>query len=337
MINNKNKLMKKIILSIFTFIGLASSAQLTQANHAPTPGQNFGTYQCDSLNPGAAGSGVVWNFATVNVHTAILKNYIVGTSASTVYPSANVAVGSAANNTFYYSSSATNLNYYGGNISAGGVDATLNYGTPAVYASYPMSFGTNTTSATAGTVNVTNPFPTSFNFTGNCSVLADGTGTLVLPAKTFTNVMRVATSQTITSTINVNSINYDYYDISISRYPILTIATSTISSLAGTSSQTTTTILSNYDVVSVNEKEKSSIELTVFPNPTTNFINFSTASIEATKVIAFDITGKVVATEIMEMGKAKMNTVNLASGVYMYQVTDKNNQILTTGKFNVNK
>ena len=329
--------MKKIILSIFTFIGLASNAQLTQANHAPMPGQNFGTYQCDSLNPGSAGSGVIWNFSTVNIHTSILKNYIVGTSASTVYPSANVAVGSATNNTFYYASSSTNLNYYGGNISASGVDASLNYGTPAVFASYPMSFGTSTTSATSGTVYVTSPFPTSFNFTGNCSVLADGTGTLVLPAKTFTNVMRVTTSQTITSSINVNSINYDYYDINISRYPILTIATSTISSLAGTSTQTTTTILNNYDVVGIKENQNTKIELSVFPNPATNFVNFSTASLEATKVIAIDLTGKTIATEVMEMGKAKLNTSNLASGVYMYQVVDKDNQILTTGKFNVNK
>lgn len=329
--------MKKIILSIFTFIGLTSSAQLTQANHAPTPGQNFGTYQCDSLNPGAAGSGVIWNFATVNIHTSILKNYIVGTSASTVYPSANVAVGSATNNTFYYASSATNLNYYGGNISASGVDATLNYGTPAVFASYPMSFGTGTTSATAGTINVTSPFPTSINFTGNCSVLADGTGTLVLPAKTFTNVMRVVTSQTITSSINVNSINYDYYDINISRYPILTIATSTISSLAGTSTQTTTTILNNYDVVGIKETQNPKIELSVFPNPATNFVNFSSSSLDAAKVIAFDMTGKIVATEVLESGKAKMNIASLASGIYMYQVTDKNNQTLTTGRFNVGK
>jgi hypothetical protein len=67
------------------------------------------------------------------------------------------------------------------------------------------------------------------------------------------------------------------------------------------------------------------------------FINFSTVSTEATKVIAYDMTGKVVATEVIEMGKAKMNTSNMASGAYMYQVTDKENQILTTGKFNVSK
>jgi hypothetical protein len=329
--------MKKTLLFVFTFFGLALSAQLTQANHAPTPGQNFGTYQCDSLDPGAAGAGVIWNYATVNVHTSMLKNYIVGASTSSVYPSANVAVGSATNNTFYYGSSPANLNYYGGNISANGVNATLNYGTPAVFAAYPMSMGTTTTSATAGTVYVTSPFPTSFNFTGNCSVLADGTGTLVLPSKTFTNVMRVATSQTITSTINVNSVNYDYYAIGISRYPILTIATSTISSMAGTSTQTVTTLLSNYDVVSVNENEKASIELTVFPNPTTNLINFSTPSIEAVNVIALDVTGKVVATEVIENKKAVVNTTAFSAGVYMYQVTDKNNHILTSGKFTVSK
>lgn len=331
--------MKKTLLSIFTIIGLAANAQLTQSNHAAVAGNSFGTNQCDSIAPGASGAGATWNYSALNIHTATwaTKNYISAASSSTMYPSAQVAVGSAANNTFYYSSSASELKYYGGNISANGVSATLSYSVPAIFASYPMSMGTTTASTTSGMVYVTSPLPTSFAFTGNCSVLADGTGTLVLPAKTFNNVMRVVTSQTIASSINVNSINYDYYDISISRNPLLTIATSTISSIAGTSSQTVVTVLSNYAIVSVNETEKPNIELSVFPNPATNLINFSTTNAEATQVIAFDVTGRVIASETLEMGKAKMNLNNFSTGVYLYRLVDKNKQTLTTGKFNVSK
>jgi len=331
--------MKKTLLSLSILFSVAASAQLTQANHAPYVGNSFGTNQCDSVAPGASGAGVTWNYSTLNIHTAswAVKSFVSAASGNTLYPSATIAVGSATNNTYYYKPSATDLKYYGGNINANGVTATLNYSSPAIFATYPMSMGTSTTSATAGTVNVTAPFPTSFSFTGNCSVLADGTGTLVLPAKTFTNVMRVITSQTITASINVNSVNYDYYAVGVTNNPILTIATSTISSLAGTSTQSIVTVLGNYDIVSVNENQKSSIELSVFPNPATNFINFETTSTEAAKVIAFDVTGKAVVTEMLEMGKAKMNLSNLSSGIYIYHVVDKNNQVLKSDKFNVNK
>ena len=213
--------MKKSLLSLSILLSLAASAQLTQANHAAKVGNSFGTYQCDSVAAGASGAGATWNYSTLNIHTAAwaTKNYVSAASANASYPSAQVAVGSAVNNTFYYSSTSSDLKYYGGNLNANGVSGSLNYSSPAIFATYPMSMGTSTTSATAGTVFVTSPIPTSFAFTGNCSVLADGTGTLVLPAKTFTNVMRVVTSQTVTATVNVNSINYDYYDISISRNP----------------------------------------------------------------------------------------------------------------------
>ncbi len=331
--------MKKTLLSLSILFSVAASAQLTQANHAAMVGNSFGTNQCDSVAPGASGAGTTWNYSTLNIHTAswAAKNYVSAVSSNTLYPSAQVAVGSSANNTFYYASTASDLKYYGGNITANGVTATLSYSNPAIFATYPMSMGTSTTSTTSGMVYVTNPFPTSFSFSGNCSATIDGTGTLVLPAKTFTNVVRVMTSQTITASINVNSINYDYYDISISRNPLLTIATSTVSSIAGTSTQTVVTVLSNYDVVSVKENTKSEIDLSVFPNPSSGVIHFATESTDAAKVIALDVTGKVIATEIVEMGKAKMNLTNLSSGVYIYQVVDKSNQVLKTGKFNVTK
>jgi len=96
-------------------------------------------------------------------------------------------------------------------------------------------------------------------------------------------------------------------------------------------------VQNNYAYVGINESQKSDIQLSVFPNPATNLINFTTTSPEATKVIGYDITGKIIGTELMESGKTKMNTTNLASGVYMYHVLGKYNQVIKSGKFNVSK
>ncbi len=337
--------MKKILLSSFTFLTLLGSAQtLTQANHAPAVGNPiYATYQCDSagISPGGSGAGQNWNYA-ITEHLSVLSTYTTSASSNIAFNPADVSVSSAANNTVYYKSSSSVLDYYGGDISIAAFDLNVKYTSPAVVAIYPMSLNSTTTSATSGSVNVISPLATSGTFNGSCVVTADATGTLTLPAKTFTNVIRVVTSQTLSASIaggaTVNLLVYDYYSTDASKAPILTINTSTISSLiGGTSTQTIVSVQKNYDVVGLNEAQKTKIELSVFPNPASHVINFNTHGTEAFKVTVFDMTGKLVSAELMDMGKAKMNTSNFTSGVYTYLVSDKNNQILTSGKFNISK
>jgi hypothetical protein len=329
---------------MFTCLSLATTAQtLTYSNHAPAWGNiPFQTEQCDStgITPGSTGAGMSWNFTPTNLHS--LKSY---TTSNTMpgnanYPAANVSVYSSTTDVAYHNTNTNSYNYYGGNLVINTYDLNVKYANPATYAIYPMSLNTSTTSITSGTISLTLfGFPLSPTFNGTCSVTADATGTLTLPGKAFNDIIRLTTSQILSASgATVNLVNYDYYSASASKAPIYSIQTSTINATGQpASTQTITTVLSNWTVVGINQVQNSNIELSVFPNPAASFVNFSTTSLEATKVIAFDMTGKIVATEIMEMGKAKMNTVNLASGVYMYQVTDKNNQTLTTGKFNVSK
>lgn len=340
----KHKYMKKTLLSILSLIGLTVTSQtLTETNHAPGWWNPvYITNQCDSfgVNPGASGAGAIWTFNPSNLHS--LKTYTTSNTApnNPSYPSANVSVYSSVNNTSFYNSNSTTLKYYGGNLVINSNDLVLKYSSPALVGVYPMSLNTTTTSITSGTVSLTIfGIPLSPAFNGTCTVTADATGTLVLPAKTFTDVIRLSTSQVLAASgATVNSVNYDYYSISASKAPIYSIQTSTIDvSGQPTSSQTVTIIQPNYSIVGINEAQKSSIELSVYPNPAATVINFATTSTDAVKVLAFDVTGKLVATEVLEMGKAKMNLINLSSGMYIYHVVDKNNLVLKSDKFNVSK
>jgi len=338
--------MKKTLLSLFTILGLAMTSQtLTQANHAPTVGENYTTYQCDSTNvlSTVLSSTSSWNFSGITTHSSVVNNYSTNSSSDAVYLPADISVSSATNNISYYKSTLTDLKYYGGFLTASGQSIQLIFSSPAVYAVYPMSFGTSTTSNTSGNLN------TAFgngSFTGNCSATYDAKGTLTLTSKTFTDIVRVHTTQMINGTLGTAPFtftasvvidNYDFYSVSASNYPILSISSSTLNSLAGLSSQTFVTIQKDYDIVSINENKIENIQLSVFPNPTINSINFTTTSTEATKVVAYDISGKLMSAELIESGKAKMTTSNFISGLYMYQVVGKYNQILTTGKFTVSK
>lgn len=338
--------MKKILLSISLLCGIAATAQtLTQANHAYVAGDVYSTIPCGTvgITPGSAGAGATWDYSSATPNTAGRVDYSASTNTNTGYPSADVLVNGGANNTAYYKSTATDLKYYGGDITVGGINATLIYSNPAVYAAYPMSLSTSTNSSISGSAVVLSNAAT---FNGNCTVLADATGTITLPSGiTYSNTIRVVTSQTITTSalpfpIGVATItmqNYDYYDYSTSlafKAPLFSISNSTLSSGAGTSAQTFVNVLKDNNV-GIYEKTKNVTEVSVFPNPATSVVNFNTSSKDAAKVIVYDIAGKVIATQLMENGKAQLNISALTAGIYVYTVVGNNNEVLTKDKFNV--
>ncbi len=335
--------MKKILflsLSLISFCYL-NAQTLTQANHAPAYlNKNYTTIQCDTVASGASGLGSVWNY-TLAMHSSITSTYVTAFAANPSYPTADVSVSSGTNNTAYYKASSTGLNYYGGNISVNGIPINLNYATPAKFAQYPFNAISTLTSAVGGSLSA---LGNNGTFTGNCQVTADATGTLNLVGRSFNDIIRLSTTQILNGTIplvgsvSILQLNYDYYSPSASKAPIFSISTSTLTStLFPTSTQTFVTVLKDYVTVGVKENSKESIELSVFPNPSNSFINFNTASLEASKIIAYDVTGKIVLTEIFENGKVKLDVSNLIGGIYLYTVIDKNNQTLKSGKFNVTK
>lgn len=335
--------MKKILLSLSVFAALAANAQLTQANHTPSFWDPVYTVnQCDTITsgvPGATGAGAMWSY-TPTVHTSIQKTYMTSLSTNGAFAPADGVVSAGSNDASYYRTDNPNaLPYYGGNIFVNGVNAVVKYGSPAIVASYPMSLNTSTSSVTSGTVNVTSPFPVTTSFTGNCNVLADATGTLSLPGRMFNDIIRLTTTQNIVAsgTATINLLTYDYYSQGSSKAPILSVQTSTIASFSGTSTQTITTLQKDYVTVGLKETKAGSTELSVFPNPASSVINFNTDHAEATKVTLYDLTGKAVANELFEDGRSKITVSSLSNGMYLYTVTGKNNQVLNTGKFNVNR
>ncbi len=75
----------------------------------------------------------------------------------------------------------------------------------------------------------------------------------------------------------------------------------------------------------------------VYPNPAINVLNIAVGNEEVTKAEVFDVTGKKIGTFTFDSMKAKVNTDNLANGLYIYRLLNKSNEVINTGKFNVNK
>ncbi|MEO6302440.1 MAG: T9SS type A sorting domain-containing protein [Bacteroidia bacterium] len=333
--------MKKIYLSIFTALaGLSLNAQtLTDANHSPAAGDMFSTWQCDSaVGVGASGAGALWNYSTIATHSSIVNNYTATTNANASYPIPGVQLGSVANNLSYYKNSASDLKYWGGNITVGAVAATLIYTASAIVANYPMSLNSTSTSVTGGSITIP-ALAQNGTFTGNSATIADGSGTLALPNGTFTSVLRVVTTQTINFTIplgsgSVTQKNWDYYDVA-TKNALFSITTATVvAPLAGTSTQTLATRFKPL-VTSVAANIANTSNFSVFPNPSNTTVNFVTENTDAKNVVIYDVTGKLVEKQNLTDGKLKLDVSNYTTGLYMYSVLGNNNQTLKSGKITV--
>jgi hypothetical protein len=342
--------MKKIYLlafSIASFLGVNAQNTLTQTNHAPANGDMYQMYHCDSVNtvPGGSGANVTWNFSTLATYSNLVSSYTAqSVSGSPTYPSANVAVASAMNNTSYYASSSGNLLYYGGNIAVGTVAGSLTYTAPAVNASYPMSLNTTSSSPISGTVNVTSPISTSGSFTGTSMVVADGTGTLMVPGGgVYPDVIRVKTTQTINisaaTTATVYQVNYDYY-ANGTKAPIVSIMTATAAvNLAGTS--TSTVVLRNKTAVPPPPVGIPGISnnsnFAVYPNPASSSVNFVMDNQEAKQVHIYDVTGKLIEKQSLSDGKLKLDVSGYTRGLYLYTITNSADQKIKSGRFTVSQ
>lgn len=334
--------MKKFHLSILSIcFGYAVNAQtLTEANHSPVSNTGFNTYQCDSLgiNTGASGAGASWNFSAIATRSSIVNNYTTSVNTSTSYPMPGITIASSINNVSYYQSTPSDLKYWGGNILVGGVTANLVYSAGAITATYPMSLTTSGSATTSGSISIPALSQTG-TFTGNSNTIADGSGTLTVPGGTYTNAIRVVTSQTINFTVQlgagtVTQKNYDYYDTG-TKAALFTISTSTVTApLAGTSSQTIVT-RSFPSTVGIKENKQTLTDLMVYPNPSSSTLNFSTESKEAKHVLIYDITGKLIEKQNLTDGKLKVNVLDYNSGLYIYSVIGTTNQVLKTGKITV--
>lgn len=332
-----------LVLSLITVLSI--NAQLTQSNHAPAAGDQYTTLDCGATDPGASGAGVVWNFSAVPTLTnpALLHTGVAVSSAT--YANATVAMGTSVTDISYYKSSAGNLLYYGGNLPIPSYSVSINYtSAPAVYAVYPMSLGTTSTAVIGGSINVTVPTALSGPFTGNSRVIADGTGTLTLPGGvTFTNVMRVLNSQTISATIIIPVIvtqeTYDYYAFGI-KAPIFSIATTTFAPSFG-STTTQTVVTRNKDAVgnptSLSENSAVKNTFSVYPNPSTTFVTILAHGADAAQALIYDVTGKMVDKVAFNDGKAKLDVSEYNKGIYFFTVLDHDNNKLGVGKITVSQ
>jgi hypothetical protein len=77
-------------------------------------------------------------------------------------------------------------------------------------------------------------------------------------------------------------------------------------------------------------------EINVYPNPASNFVNFSIPNAEG-KLVITSITGQNVVNQNIENNVETVNTNHLQNGVYIYTIQDNAGNVVKTNKLVINK
>ena len=87
--------------------------------------------------------------------------------------------------------------------------------------------------------------------------------------------------------------------------------------------------------VGIDQYDLYTDKINVFPNPAKGELNISVQIDDANGIQVFDALGRSLGVYIIQNAGVILNTSSYSAGAYIFEVHDKKNKILTTGKFNV--
>jgi hypothetical protein len=79
------------------------------------------------------------------------------------------------------------------------------------------------------------------------------------------------------------------------------------------------------------------VNVEVYPNPSCSTTNFRISGENGRSLKVYDITGKEVNTYTIKDNMLTINTCNYPTGMYVYQLADRDGKLIKVGKFNVER
>lgn len=329
------------IFSIF-FVFILKGQTLTQANHAPVPGETFTLVACDStnVNPGNGGNAALWDFSELVISNRENPYSVFSTSGVSHTP-ATIGFAASSGTAAYFRASSANLEYYGGVIQVSHWVASLEYSAPAVLATYPMTLNSTTSCVTSGSIHIIQ-FPGTFN--GTCQVLADGSGTLILPGSRamYPECLRIVTTQTVAFSAHTVpgsfiKTDYEYYANGV-KFPLLTISIISSTLAGGVPPVHTLTFVSVYkdylaaSTVGLVKMESNGPGAGFYPNPANGIVNFYVNSETTKQLFIYNSLGTLVAVHAVEGRDLSIDMSSFKKGIYHYQLRGPGSEVIRSGK-----
>lgn len=278
------------------FVSESIAQTLTATGSNPVIGETFNYKTTTGFVAGGSGSGQTWNFATLSgTTTTSAAVSVASTPNGSSYPMANIAFSNTGSTYSYQKTSSTALQNYGFNASG----VVIAYSNPEDYMHYPFSLSNTFNDTWAATF--TNGGYTFYR-KGTSTVTADGTGTLITPTGTFTNVVRVHMVEIYSDSVNIfgtpqvtsyNNDEYLWYKDGI-HYPLASTYTFTTGTTSGNGG-------SYYVSTTVGIEENSALanSINLFPNPASESVRvkYTVENYTSVKISVINIIGQEVYSE----------------------------------------
>ena len=279
-----------------------------------TPGDNFTMYTSNYVNPGNAGTGVTWNFSTMTNNSQVTVATAVNSTGS--FLNANVKLTQSDGVEIFCSISNSDMEVLA--VNAGG--AAFTYTNPLTYMKFPITTSYNYTDAFAADVIASG---INVNRIGTVQSEYSGAGTLITPAGTFTNVIRIKSTQTITDTVpgmgnHSTIVAYNWYKAGVNHE--LANVTEVTSSSSSQSAYYTSVPLN------LGLEENELINLLVFPNPATNRIHINSDEV-ISKVEVYQLSGELALEQTANATALEIDLTALNTGMYLVKVTGQNGAV----------
>lgn len=291
---------------------------------------SYGETEVESFDPGPSGADVVWDFSSFNGSTSMIADYQIlsaeGQNGAENFPTNStlwkVNFSDTAELNFYFGPEGgawIEHGYY--NIIQTSTALKLNTD-PEVSYEAPLVYQNTGSDNYEGTLSLNGSLV--FTYSGDVSYDVDGWGELIMQNVTYPNALRVKTIENedqIIAGLTLNSIttNYTFY---VEAYPIPVLNISINESYFNgelTDMTTTVTPLLSYNGLLGIDKPIDQIELTMFPNPASDYITFDFDSEKMIDLRIINTSGKMVSSQQISRN-TKVNVVELQPGIYIAQI-----------------
>ncbi|MDR0801260.1 T9SS type A sorting domain-containing protein [Fluviicola sp.] len=306
---------KHYLLVTLLFSGITSFSQsLSSADIGYTAGESFTMYASDYVNPETSGTGVTWDLSSMTNNNQV--SVTVTANSGGTFPSATTKLTQSDGSILYYKITSSIMELVG--IDASGI--VFSYSNPETHLQFPLTTSTNFTDQSACDFTVS-----GFNFSRTGSIQSEysGTGTLITPAGTFTNVMRIKSTMTNTDTYiggtsSSSIVSYNWYKAGIHH------ELASVSDITGA----TTDQAAYYTNVPENLglEENQLINLSLFPNPSANLIHISSDEV-ISKVELYKLSGELMLDQSVNDTSSEINISDLNSGMYLMKVYGKDGSV----------
>jgi hypothetical protein len=315
--------MTKRIRYTILFISFAYSALgqpvLTAESIDFQVGDEYTMYDALYELPSAAGAGVTWDFSGLSDTSSISMRLLEPstTPAGNNFPSSTVAWHSFRNPQLwrYYTQEAGALVEQG----LTELPNSVVYSDEKRLFDYPLEYGDVFTDQFAGTYN-SGGLPIDRSGTVNCEI--DGYGTIITPIGTFTDVLRVKIVEDYTditfgtTVIDLHTETY-YWFKAWAHFPIAININGSNNGFAFQSMQ--------YTDAPMSIEEANYSNVTVYPNPSANYLIVSENDFHKAEYEISDMFGKIVNKGLLLLNRIDLNT--LSSGIYTLKLTSSDKAI----------